>query len=165
MPKGIVYDGEPSAAELAAAPGIPDQARKEQGVVAVLECVQEIPCNPCERACPRQAIIIGEPMTNLPQLRTELCNGCGVCVAACPGQAIFIENINYTGESGMVAVPYEYLPLPEKGQQVHALNRRGEIVTEAKVVKIRNLKAYDHTVIVYLELPKQYVSEVRALRV
>ena len=30
---------------------LPSKERYEKGPVAVIECVQEIPCNPCEAAC------------------------------------------------------------------------------------------------------------------
>ena len=65
-------------------------ARYAKGPVAVIECVQEIPCNPCEGACKFNAITIGEPITNLPKINETNCTGCGVCVAQCPGLAIFI---------------------------------------------------------------------------
>ena len=40
----------------------PSEERMAQGPVAVAECVQEIPCNPCETACRFHAIKVGDPM-------------------------------------------------------------------------------------------------------
>ena len=46
MTEGVRFTGVPSAEELMKA-GIPSKERIRQGRVAVIECVQEIPCNPC----------------------------------------------------------------------------------------------------------------------
>ena len=56
--RGIVYDGVPSKEELASCPGVPSEERMRQGRVAVIECVQEIPCNPCSFSCKFNAITI-----------------------------------------------------------------------------------------------------------
>ena len=68
MATGIIYDGYPSMDEIKEANGWPDEERFAKGPVAVVECVQQIPCNPCESACPLHAIHIGEPITNTPQV-------------------------------------------------------------------------------------------------
>ena len=61
---GVIYDGYPTMEEIKAANGWPTEERFAQGPVAIAECVQEIPCNPCEGACPFHAITVGEPITN-----------------------------------------------------------------------------------------------------
>ena len=33
-------------------PGFPKEADYERGLIAVIECDQDIPCNPCEDVCP-----------------------------------------------------------------------------------------------------------------
>ena len=129
--EGVRYTGIPSAAELAACPGIPSEERMRKGRVAVIECVQEIPCNPCEGICRFGAITVGEHITNLPVLDEEKCTGCGQCVANCPGLAIVIVNKAFSETEETVEFPFEYLPLPEKGSTVDAVNRAGENVTEA----------------------------------
>ncbi len=45
----------------------PGDERLSQGPVAVFECMQEIACNPCEEACRKGHIRIGEEITRLPQ--------------------------------------------------------------------------------------------------
>ena len=50
MAAGIIYDGFPSMEEIKEANGWPDEERFLKGPVAVVECVQQIPCNPCESA-------------------------------------------------------------------------------------------------------------------
>lgn len=159
---GILLDGYPSMEEICAANGWPAEARFRKGPVAVLECVQEIPCNPCEGACPFGAIRVGSPITNCPSLDEEKCSGCGVCVAQCPGLAIFI--VDKSGEEATVSFPFEYLPLPEPGDTVQAVNRACEFVCEARVVKVTKLKKNDHTPVVTIALPKEYADTVRSIR-
>lgn len=89
MREGIAYTGIPSLEELINSPGFPSEEEMKKRPIAVIECVQGIPCNPCETACPFGAIEVGEPITNLPRLLTDKCQGCGLCIPACPGLAIF----------------------------------------------------------------------------
>lgn len=96
-------------------PGIPTPERLERDPVACIECVQCIPCNPCETACPQKAITVGTPITTLPWLDEDKCNGCGICITRCPGLAIFNLHKNYSDTTALVSFPYEYVPLPVKG--------------------------------------------------
>ena len=130
MAAGIIYDGFPSMEEIKEANGWPDEERFLKGPVAVVECVQQIPCNPCESACPFHAIHIGEPITNTPKVDKETCIGCGMCVAACPGLAIFLVDKSYSETEATVSFPFEYDPLPEPGAEVDALSRGGEYVLQ-----------------------------------
>lgn len=150
--------------ELAEKQKLPDADRYAKGPVAVIECVQEIPCNPCEAACRFGAISIGDPITNLPTMQHDKCTGCGVCVAKCPGLAIFIVNKVYSETTATVGFPYEYLPTPTEGMSVQAVNRKGEVMCEAKVVKVVNPVAFDHTPVVTIEIPKEYADEVRSMK-
>lgn len=154
----------PSLMELRASPGYPSKQRLESGPVAVIECIQEIPCNPCESACRFNAIVIGKPITNLPRLVEERCRGCGECIPACPGLAIFLVNKAYSSEEAAVSIPYEYLPLPEVGSTVDALDRRGERVCSGRVIKVANPRKNDNTAVVTLAVPKRYSDQVRCLR-
>ena len=82
----------------------------------MIECVQNIPCNPCQDACPKHCIKIGSHITALPAVDQEVeCIGCGLCVSSCSGQAIFLvqEECDEPGY-GTVTLPYEFLPLPKK---------------------------------------------------
>ena len=63
-----------------------------------------------------------------------------------------------------MAFPYEYIPTPETDMEVTAVNRKGEPVCSAKVVKVVNPPAFDHTPVVTVEIPKEYADEVRSIK-
>jgi len=157
--------GVASMEELRASPGYPSEGRLKKGAVAVIECIQEIPCNPCERACRSGAIVVGQPITNLPRLIEEKCRGCGECIASCPGLAIFLVNRNYSQDEATVSLPYEFLPVPEVGSSVDALDRRGKRVCSGRVIKVANPARNNKTAVVTIAVPKRRSDRVRNIRV
>jgi Fe-S-cluster-containing hydrogenase component 2 len=92
----LLVDGFLSNDELIKLPGFPSKERLDKGPVAIIECAQEIPCNPCVESCPFDAIVISGPITELPRLDASKCTGCGSCIAVCPGQAIFVVNSKFS---------------------------------------------------------------------
>ena len=91
---------------------------------AIIECYQEIPCNPCETSCPFDAITIGRDINKRPVIDFDKCTGCGVCVYSCPGLAIMVANVK--DDLAYYKIPYELLPLPKKGDIWQGINRKGE---------------------------------------
>lgn len=164
MNKGVIYTGIPSAEELAVCPGVPSPERLRRGRSAVIECVQEIPCNPCEAACRFGAITIGEQITALPVLDEEKCTGCGLCLPGCPGLAITIIDCSRDDGRAVIEFPFEYLPLPAKGDAVTAVNRAGEAVCPGEVISVRQQPAYRGTTVVGILIPAEYAGEVRSMR-
>ena len=160
--QGIIYQGFPSKEELLKIPGVPSKERIKKGPVACIECVQEIPCNPCEEACPYGAISVGKPITNLPVLDEEKCIGCGTCIAACPGLAIFVVSVS--GEKAEVSFPFEYYPLPNKGDEVWCVDRAGKQLTRGKVLRIIKSPKYDATAVITVEIPAEYLDNVRSIK-
>ena len=164
MSEGILFTGIPSAQELKNCPGVPSEARMRRGRVAVIECVQNIPCDPCEGSCPQGAIVIGENITNLPCLAEDKCTGCGLCVARCPGLAITIVNKGYSKTESTIDFPFEYLPLPAKGDVVDAVNRAGEPACKGRILNVRKLPAYAGTAVVSMAIPTGFADEVRSMK-
>ena len=160
---GVQYTGIVSAEELRACPGVPGDERFEKGPVAVIECVQEIPCNPCEYACPSGAITVGLPITRLPVLDGTKCGGCGVCIASCPGLAIFLVHKNFTDTTSLVEFPFEYLPLPEEGAIVPCGGRDGQFIADGKVVKVKKARRNDGTALILVEVPKEFFMDIRTI--
>lgn len=164
MCDGLEKNGFLSKIEIEKCPGCPSEKRLKEGPVAFIECVQEIPCNPCEAACPFGAISIGEPITNLPVLNEEKCKGCGLCIACCPGLAIFIVDYTYSNNKVLISFPYEYTPLPVVGHQIEAVNREGKVIAKGTVVKVNAQKRNNQTAIISIAIPKNLASEIRGMR-
>lgn len=135
---------------------------KELRPIAVIECCEEIPCNPCMSACPHHAIVIEGGIHHIPQLKPELCVGCGICVARCSGQAIFV--VGQEQDYGVVSFPYEMLPLPEKGMIVDGTDREGQTVCQGEILKVMAAKNFDHTTVVTLKVPLGKEDTVRGFR-
>ncbi|SHK09741.1 4Fe-4S binding domain-containing protein [Geosporobacter subterraneus DSM 17957] len=152
--------GAPSLEELKKSPAFPRAEDYQIGPIAVIECIEEIPCNPCETSCPKGSISIGKPITNLPRIDFNRCSGCGICVAACPGLAIYIKDYTYSQDEALVTFPYEYIPLPEPGDTVILVNRQGQEICEGLVKKVNSAKAFQQTTLVSVSYPKQHFEEV-----
>ncbi len=161
----LIKDGYFSQTELAQLPGMPSRERLHEGPCVVIECAQQIPCDPCEAACHEGAIEIGDSIINLPKLDPSKCGGCGLCIAACPGQCLFVVDMTYSDTEGTVQFPYEFLPYPQKGDTVHGLNRGGDIVCDAEVLKVLHPKKFDHTAVITVSVPKEYAMEVRTIKI
>ncbi|KPJ62516.1 MAG: hypothetical protein AMS15_03575 [Planctomycetes bacterium DG_23] len=127
----------------------------------LIECPEEVPCNPCEEVCPRGAIEIGSPITNLPRYREARCTGCGLCIAACPAQAIFLIDRSFSQGYARLDLPYEELPLPRKQQTVGLLDREGKKIARGRVIKTRRIKAFDKTAVVSVAAPQQIAHSIR----
>ncbi|MEN3042513.1 MAG: FAD-dependent oxidoreductase [Fervidobacterium sp.] len=126
---------------------------------AIIECPQAIPCNPCETSCPSGAINVGDNINGIPHIDYNKCTGCGICVIKCPGLAIFL--VQEKEDYSLVGIPYELLPIPEKGQHVNLLDKEGKIVGKGMVENII-LNKKDRTHIVYLRVPTGLENVVRS---
>ena len=132
------------------------------GVHPVMECTQNIPCNPCQDACAKGCISIGDNITSLPVVVPgSKCIGCGMCVASCSGQAIFLVDEETEPGFGTVTLPYEFLPLPEAGEKGIALGRDGQKVCDCEVVSCKTAKAFDHTNLLTIKVPSDMTTKAR----
>lgn len=134
-----------------------------KGPVAVIECFQKIPCNPCAKACKTGAIKPFEDINDRPQINYELCTGCGLCMVKCPGLAIFIIDETYSETEALVKIPYEFLPLPVEGTYITGVNREGKPVCRSKVIRVQTAKYQDRTSIITITVPKELAMEVRCI--
>jgi len=164
MSSSLEKTGVPSMEELEKSHGFPSRERLMKGPVAVIECLQEIPCNPCVKACPLGAIKV-ETLISLPELDENKCVGCGSCIPNCPGLAIFLVDYNFSEDEALISFPYEFLPSPEVGSIVDATDRSGKAITKGRVIKVLKNKKYDNTEIISIAVLKKYANEVRGIAI
>ncbi len=164
MLKGIARVGYYSDEEFVDTPQFPTEERMRKGLVAVMECLEEIPCNPCETSCNDDAIIIGKDITKIPELIGDNCTACLQCLIVCPGQAIFAVDNSLEDNRSILVVPYEFLPMPQKGDVVTLLDRAGQEVGEGTVQKKRLTKKTDKTALVFIEISRELAMVARAFR-
>ena len=144
--------------EIGRFPGVVRRA----GIHPVIECTQNIPCNPCQDVCPKHCIKVGDHITQLPAIEPDAtCIGCGMCVAACPGQAIFLVDEHADEGYADVTFPFEFVDVPEKGAVGAALGRDGNPVCDAEVVGVKVSKAFDHTKLVTMRVPDEFAYRAR----
>lgn len=146
--------------ELERFPGVP--GKKQKGLHPVIECTQNIPCNPCQDACKFGCIKVGSKITRLPEVDVNAaCAGCGKCVVSCSGQAIFLIDEDYDDNCGTVTMAYEFLPYPKAGTKGKAYGRDGKEVCEAEVMNCRISSSMDHTALLTIKVPKNMVMKAR----
>jgi len=140
---------------------LPAKERMEEGPVVIIECDEDIPCDPCVASCKNEAII-KESLVAPPIVDYEKCNGCALCVASCPGLAIFV--VDYSREDkALVYIPYEMLPVPQKGDKGDALDRSGKRIGTAEVAKVR--KGTRGTTILGILVEKDLAMNVRSIKI
>ena len=152
-------NGVPSMKDLQAI--LPPLERRKEKPYVVIECFQRIPCDPCYKSCPFDAILPFKDINDLPRVNYEKCIGCGLCISVCPGLAIFVVD-ETNPDCDIISLPYEFIPLPEVGEKVYGLNRDGENICPAEVIKIQ--KGKRKTRIITLKVPKGYAHRVRFFR-
>ena len=128
-----------------------------------IDCPQEIPCNPCSFSCKVGAIYMDGPLTSRPTFVQEKCIACDNCVAACPGQACFLIDEEYSDTQATIDFPYEYRPIPEKGQKVKAKDNEGNYICEGEIVDVLSRKSWANTLVVRMAVPKDKIYQVRGM--
>jgi Fe-S-cluster-containing hydrogenase component 2 len=129
---------------------------------AITECYEAIPCNPCETSCPFDAIHVGEDINTPPKVDFEQCTGCGICVYSCPGLAIF--TVQVVDDHLVFQIPYEFVPRPEAGDVMHAVNRAGDIIGTAEILKVTLTKKQDRTALLKVKVAKEHLYDFVTVR-
>jgi len=142
----------------------PPAGRFAKGPVVIVECFQEIPCNPCVDACKFNAITKLNGINDLPKVDFDKCNGCGSCIAQCPGLAIFVVDKTYSEKFAVVRFPYEFVPVPEKGQLACGLDRAGQERGSFEVVRVVSGGAKNKTTVIWLAVPQELAMEIRSIK-
>lgn len=129
---------------------------------AIIECYENIPCNPCSTSCPSKAITIGKDINKQPSVDFDKCTGCGICIYNCPGLAIMVCQIK--DDKARFKISYEFLPYPIEGEIWYAINRRGEVIGEALIEKVTLTKRQDRTCLIQVLVDKSYLYEFVTIR-
>lgn len=129
---------------------------------AILECYEDIPCNPCSTSCPFDAIDIGTNINKQPVLNPDICTGCALCVPSCPGLAIIVAQLK--GDKAIFKIPYEFVPYPEKGHIWDGVNRSGEVICEASIDHVLLSQKNDKTAIITVSVDARYLYEFVTIR-
>jgi Fe-S-cluster-containing hydrogenase component 2 len=133
---------------------LPSDEQLHRGVV-IIECIQNIPCDPCVAICPFNSISMND-INDIPKVDYEKCTGCKKCVSICPGLAIFVVKIK--DDKALITLPYEFLPYPKVEDIVTALDREGKARGNARVV---NVNRSGKTTVVTIEVDKELAMDVR----
>ncbi|HCL79371.1 MAG TPA: 4Fe-4S ferredoxin [Synergistaceae bacterium] len=137
---------------------------EKKGGLVVVECPQRIPCNPCHTSCPTAAIRPFADINDTPTVDHSKCTGCTLCVASCPGLACFVIDLTFSEDRALYKLPYEMLPVPEKGETVQCLDREGNPIGEGTVENVTQPKK-DRTYVVHVSAPKEMLRQFRSIKV
>ncbi len=140
----------------------PAERLMEKRPVAMVECIQEIPCNSCALACKLGGIRM-ENVNDIPKVDYSKCTGCMACAMVCPGQAVFL--LKSLGDRAQLTLPYEFIPMPKADQMVKTLNREGQVLGESRVIRILPPERNDGTALVTIEIPQAWIFDARAISV
>ena len=135
-------------------------------VYPVIRCVQEIPCDPCTKACPHDLIAMPGSILALPDF-AGLCEGCGRCVLACPGLAIglVLDDYDPAGEKTLLMLPFEFEDaLVPWDRDVVTTGFEGEAVGTGRVVALREREDQDRRKLLMLEVPAADKLKVAGFR-
>ncbi len=138
----------------------------EAGVLPIIHCIQEIPCNPCSTICPTNSINMkGDPIMGLPEYEGK-CIGCKKCVAICPGLAITLVDFRKDAENPTVTIPYEVRNMPVKVDDfVTGVDIDGNDLGSFEVTKVMDIKANDHTQLIDLKVPGNIAKKMVSFRI
>ena len=134
----------------------------------VIRCLQEIPCDPCTKVCPKKAIFIsGDSIMGVPEFR-RTCLGCARCVAGCPGLAIVMVELDYDPKRklALLTVPFEFSEeaIPD-GKEVETMDSEGKIVGRGRVVAVKSNPTQNKCRLVLLEVPYADALSVAGIRI
>ncbi len=139
------------------------------GVMPIIHCSQEIPCDPCSSICPQGLIYIEK--RDIRQVPTFLgnnycCSGCEKCVNICPGLAITLVDYHENVENPLVSIPYEFhYGQINKGDMVTVMDTSGNALQELEVAEISTTNSVDKTMIVRLYAPKSIARQIAGIQV
>jgi len=143
--------------------------KNEEGVIPVIHCSQEIPCDPCSSMCNQELIRIAkEDIRNIPQFigTSEECRGCLKCLIGCPGLAITLVDFRKNPDYPLVSIPVEFGGTHFKpGDLASAVDTRGDPIGDFPVKALRGNKNTNNTWILQLVVPREYSKLIAGVKI
>lgn len=141
--------------------------KKTEGVFPIINCAQEIPCNPCTTVCPKNCIKLdGDTIMDVPVYANDACIGCGRCVSICPGLAITLVDYRKSSDYVEVTIPFEFKEDKiKKGHVVTAVDAEGNWLQDVEVLDVENIKSNNKTLLVKLKASKENAKSIAGIRV
>jgi ferredoxin len=137
--------------------GTPKNIQAEK-VVAAIDCIENIGCRVCQKACPVNAIQIDRPKNLF--LLEDACVGCGMCVQVCPSEVPIMFAGDTTQSFTTLIFTYREQNKLKKADKVNLLNRKGEILAQGKVL---DLFIEDGTELYKVEVPSHLIWDARSV--
>ncbi|MCF7912966.1 MAG: FAD-dependent oxidoreductase [Candidatus Cloacimonetes bacterium] len=143
----------------------PEYINNREGVMPIVHCRQEIPCNPCSTICPTNSIHLQEdPIMGIPYFEGK-CVGCGKCVTICPGLAITLVDYRKDTEMPIVTLPYEVGNYAiEKGDKIAAVDIKGKNLGMMEVVQVLKQLA-TKTQLIKIKAPQDIARLIAGIRI
>jgi len=139
------------------------------GVIPILHCNQEIPCDPCSALCPQGLIVVDKKdIRSIPTFigNNYCCKACEKCVAGCPGLAITLVDYRGNPDRPIISIPYEFsretLNLSDR---VTILDTEGNELGEAEIFNLHAIKGNDRTIVVQIESTKEIAPRIAGIKV
>ncbi len=139
------------------------------GVIPVIHCNQEIPCNPCSALCPHGLIDVdSHDIRSIPTFlgNSYCCEVCERCVVGCPGLAITLVDYRNDPNFPIVSIPYEFTRDTLKAKDViTVIDTEGEVLGDVEVISTHAIPTSDRTLVVQVLAPKEIASLIAGIRV
>jgi NADPH-dependent 2,4-dienoyl-CoA reductase/sulfur reductase-like enzyme/Fe-S-cluster-containing hydrogenase component 2/bacterioferritin-associated ferredoxin len=157
---------------LKAKPGIVQNEKDiefSSGVMPVIHCRQEIPCDPCTQLCPKGYFKIDQnDIRSIPIYTgdSQHCIGCEKCVAGCPGLAITLVDYRKDAEKPLVSIAAELdREILDHLSTVTITDVDGNSLGSAPVRNIHTVPRLDHTLIIEVQVEKEIATKVAGIHI
>jgi len=153
-------------------PGV-NQAESYQeaasGIMPIIHCTQEIPCDPCSSLCTHKLIEIDPcDIRHVPKFVGDnfACANCRRCLAGCPGLAITLVDYRKNADLPDVTIPYEFSrETIRPTDRVIAMDTEGVELGVLSVTRVAAVAAFDHTLLVQIQAPRSFARRIAGIRV
>ncbi len=143
--------------------------QESAGVIPIIHCTQEIPCDPCSSLCTHNLIYIDKSdIRHVPTYigDTQACAACRRCLAGCPGLAITLVDYRKNSELPDITIPYEFSRETLRPKdKVIAMDTEGSELGVLEVAKVTVVPAFDRTLLVQVQAPAEISRRIAGIRV